>query len=225
MNAGGDNRRVKLAAAGLGLAYAVSAVILLLVEPRMGFRHMLDFWNPELVVPALSSTAWLVSDLCHLASGVLLLVLADSPAAAAPCGTSRLVSIFGQVAGAVFVLLAMIDRAGAWLPSMVVGPQMLDTLAVGFIATRLGVLFAALFFLGGFIALTAWHGRRALPAWFLVLSVIVAAAALVFAIVPMPIPVALAIWAFALAWVWPSMQPVDEPINGNQDADSDVETK
>jgi hypothetical protein len=194
-------RQISWLAVGLGTAYAASAVILLVVEPGMGFRGFQDFWKPDLVVPALTSTAWLISDLCHLLSGALLIVLAASlrQPAASP---SRLLPMLGLAAGMTFVLVAMIDRAAAWLPHMVVQPVMLATLAVGFVATRTGILLAALFFLGGFIAAIAWVGRRRLPVWFVILSFAVAIMAMGFVLVPTPVPLALSAWAFALAWVW-----------------------
>jgi len=103
-------------AAGLGVSYTVGAGIFLVVEPTMGFRTFDDFWNPALVVPALTSYAWLVSDLCHLASGVLLVLLAASLGDATQKG-SRLISVLALCAGTTFVLLAMLDRAAALLPA------------------------------------------------------------------------------------------------------------
>lgn len=186
---------------GLGASYTVGAAILLFVEPGMGFRSFADFWNPDLVVPALGSAAWLVSDLSHLVNGTLLLVLVAS------LGTpttplTRLVSTSGVAAGSTFVLLAMLDRAAAFLPALVTDSGRLATLAVGFIATRAGVLFAALFLLGGFMLALSVAYRRDLPRWFVVLSFIAGIAAIGFLLVPTPMPVALAVWAFALAWVW-----------------------
>jgi hypothetical protein len=96
--------RIRWLALGLGASYAVGAGILLLVEPGMGFRSFADFWNPDLVVPALTSTAWLANDLYHLVSGTLLLVLAASLTASND-PLSRLVPMLGLAAGATFILL------------------------------------------------------------------------------------------------------------------------
>lgn len=188
-------------AAGLGVSYTVGAGIFLVVEPTMGFRTFDDFWNPALVVPALTSYAWLVSDLCHLASGVLLVLLAASLGDATQKG-SRLISVLALCAGTTFVLLAMLDRAAALLPARVTDASTLATLAIGFIATRVGVLFAGLFLLGGVIGATAVAYRNHLPRWFGILSLLVALAAMGFTLVPTPIPLLLAAWAYALSWVW-----------------------
>lgn len=192
--------RIRYIAAGLGACYAVAASIALFVEPRMGFRGFEDFWNPALVVPALTSSAWLIGDSCHLASGTLLLILAASPGAS-DRKLSGLVPVFAVAAGTAFVLVAMIDRAAALLPSRVTDAAMLDVLAVGFIATRSGVLIAAIFLLGCFVIAFAVHRRRTLPRWFVALSLVIGAIAAAFVLVPAPIPVALAVWAFALASV------------------------
>lgn len=188
-------------AVGLGACYATGAAILLFVEPGMGFRSFADFWNPDLVVPALESTAWLIGDLCHVTSGVLLLLLVATLGVSTN-RLSRLARTLGVVAGATFILMAMIDRAASLLPALVAASDTVASLAIGYVATRLGVLFAALFFLGGFVLALAAANRRDLPRWFVVLSVVVGIAAIGFVVLPTPIPVALAVWAFALAWVW-----------------------
>lgn len=192
--------RTRWVAVGLGSCYTVAAGIMLLVEPGMGFHTFADFWNPDLVVPALSTAGWLISDLCHLGSGTLLMIFAASLAAPGDA-LSRLVRNLGIAAGTAFVFVAMIDWAARSLPTLVPDPAELATLSVGYIATRVGVLFAGAFLLGSFVVAFALEHRHGLPRWFVVLSVIVGASAIVFFLVPSPMPVALAVWAFAVAWV------------------------
>lgn len=192
--------RTRWVAVGLGACYTVAAGIMLFVEPGMGFRSFADFWNPDLVAPALSTTAWLISDLCHLGSGTLLMIFAASLTAPGDA-LSRLVRNLCIAAGTAFVLVAMIDWAARSLPALVADPAELATLSVGYIATRVGVLFAGAFLLGSFVVAFALEHRHGLPRWFIVLSVIVGASAVVLFVVPSPMPVGLAVWAFALAWV------------------------
>jgi|GEM_PF-6539610 len=193
---------VRLLATGLGASYSVIASIQLLFEPSMGFHRFVDFWNPTLVLPALTSIAWWVSDLCHLVNGLLLLFLA----AALHVFTRTVQRAAGNLAlaaGCVFVLLAMLDRAATLLPLAVPDSASLELSVVSYVATRTGVLFAGLFFLGAFVCTLAWSHRSELPFWFKLLSALVGTAAIAFALFPTPIPLVLALWAFALASVWP----------------------
>ena len=183
----------------LGVSFAIGATILITIEPEMGFSTMADYWNPELVVPALNSIPWLVSDVCHMLNGILLIILSSTFATAH--GTlASLLRASGTVSGAFFVLVAMLDRVGARMPELIQDPETLSVLSIAFISTRMGALLAAVFTLGGFIVLMSAESLRErwYAAWFSYFGFVVGALAIVFFVLPSPIPIPLSLWAIAL---------------------------
>ena len=186
------------AAAGLAISYGVGSFVMLAVEPGMGFRSVADYFDPLLLVPALDSVAWLVSDVCHLVNGCLIAVLGVTLAGTASAA-HRLTRITAAGAAILFILLAMLDRAAAGLPALVADNELRSTIALAFVSARMGVLFAAVCIAGAFtISVTAI--LRDAPVAHRVTGYAVGAAAFGFWLVPTPIPVLLAVWSASVAW-------------------------
>ena len=60
----------------LALAFIAVSVVLLFVEPGMGFAGVADSFDPAKVLLGAASSAWLVGDLIYLGFGVALVYLA-----------------------------------------------------------------------------------------------------------------------------------------------------
>lgn len=180
----------------LAFAFLCHSIVLLVVEPAMGFREFSDFFDLEKVIPALSSRAWYVGNIMHVAIGFGLLLLA-SGIHSASIPRAVLTASFGFAAAPLFVVIGMSGFVGDQLVGLLVDNAERDAALLGLIGARTMMLYAAVAVFGGMI-LAISAPSDFMPRWLRLLGLPAGIAALIFAIVPTPIPLILFIWSAAL---------------------------
>ena len=186
----------------LAIAFFCHSIVLLVLEPAMGFREFSDFFDLEKIVPALSSMAWNVSNLMHVLVGFALLLLASgirSNDATQPL----LATAFSLTAAPLFVVIGMSGFVGDQLVGLLDNSVERDAALLGLVVgARTTVLYAAVALFGGLV-LTISARNDLTPRWLRFLGIPVGIAGLGFAFLPTPIPLLLFIWAaafFACSW-------------------------
>jgi len=182
-----------IAGAFLALGFGAVSVILLFVEPGMGFAQVADFFDPAKVLTGAASLAWLSEDLIYLGFGVALGFLAVQ-------SDDRYLRASGLVAATLFFLIGNLGRVLAVLPDLIAEPGQLHAAVLGLLPVRLAALRTCVFALGIF----AWRTTRepasegnGTRAW-RSLGYVVLGGAIVFLFVFIPVPLLFAVWA---AWL------------------------
>ncbi len=181
----------------LALGFLFVAIVMLFVEPGMGFAGPADFFDPVKVLRGAATVVWAVEDVIYLGFGIALVYLALR-------SDDRWLRAAGIAAGVLLVLVANLSRVLALLPGYIDDPVRLDAAASGLLPVRFAALRTGVLALGLF----AWRttrgpadGGREAGLWrgfgYLVL---VGAAA--FNFVFFPVPLLFTIWA-----VWYAIRP------------------
>jgi hypothetical protein len=84
-------RGTSIAAAFLAIGFGFISLVLLVIEPRMGFATLADYFDPSKVFAAAASPAWILGDIVYIGFGVALAYLAVT-SADAPLGAAGLVA-------------------------------------------------------------------------------------------------------------------------------------
>ena len=172
------------------------SVILLFLEPAMGFKNMADFFDLAKVVPALGSAAWFVSNMLHIALGTTLLLFQSE--LRQPDATRRDFAADCCLAAApLFVVVGMSGFVGeALLNIMQANSAGRDAALYGLLAVRTMVLIAGVALLGLMILSVSLRKNMA-KSWLRLLGLPIGLAALLFVLVPTPAPVLLFVWFLA----------------------------
>ena len=185
-----------IGSATLSFAFLLHSVILLILEPAMGFQEFADFFDLEKIIPALNSGAWLVGNLMHVLTGFGLLFLAAG-VASLDIQRPGASAAFGFAAAPLFVIIGMSGFVGQQLVGLLADTAQRDAALLGMIiGSRTMILYAAIALFGGMILMLSAQPRR-LPLWLRLYGVIAGVAALVFALFPTPIPLILFLWCVA----------------------------
>lgn len=184
--------RGTLAASFVAVGFVAISVILLFVEPGMGFSSFPDYLDPDKVIPASTSLVWLAGDLVYLGSAIAFVVMGSE-------SEDRVVTGAALTAAVFFVLVASLDRILAQLPQAVPEREHLEAAVLGLIVTRFGALKVVV----TAVAVFAWRstaGERWGPVWRGAGLVLLASAA-AFIFVFLPMPVVFALWFTSFAFV------------------------
>ncbi|MCB1120118.1 MAG: hypothetical protein KJT03_01105 [Verrucomicrobiae bacterium] len=183
------------AAVCLALSFAAISLILLVVEPRMGFTETADYFNPVKLQAASTSGVWLTGDILYLLMGLALAGLAWFY----PNLYTRTSAI---LAGTGFILLACFGRSLAMLPANYYNPQVVPPAILGIVTVRFAVLKATVLITAFFAWRTTVPNRgekiRGVPTR--LFGYVILIAGITFVFVFLPLPILFTIWAIWLAF-------------------------
>ena len=182
-----------IAAAYLAVGLAMVVVVMLVLEPAMGFTSVGDYMDPAKVAAHAASTPWLLVDLFYLSLFVPILAIARR--------SEDRGLLWAGVAGALgFFLVASIDRVAAQLPSLVSDVETRRVALMALLPVCLAVLKTAAMAL----ALFAWRttcdgeGGGLLDRAWRGMGYLVLATGVLFVFVFVPAPVVFFVWAALL---------------------------
>jgi hypothetical protein len=179
-----------IAASFLALGFAIVSFIFLVIEPRMGFSELSDFFDPAKVLSAVGSPAWFVGKVIYLGFGVALQYLAFS-------SNDRYLRASGLIAAVGFVFIASLGRVLDQLPTFIGDDSQLQVAVLGFLPVRLAALRTTVLALGVF----AWRSTRdhepgeTSSAVWRGFGYLVLAASATFLFVLIPVPLVFTVWA------------------------------
>lgn len=181
----------------LAVAFFGHSIVLLVLEPAMGFREFGDFFDLGKIVPALSSAAWRLGNVLHLLVGFGLLFFgsglrsADAPA-------PKMAAACAFAAAPLFMTVGMTGIVGDQLVDLLADAAERDAALLGLLlGARTALLYAAVALLGGMLIALSLEASW-LPRWLRIAGAAVGVAALSFAALPMPVPLFLLAWSAAL---------------------------
>jgi hypothetical protein len=182
-----------IGSASLSIAFLLHSVVLLVLEPAMGFTEFSDFFDLDKIIPALGSAGWMIGNFMHVLAGMGLLFLA-SGVRSAGISRSSVTAGFGLAAAPLFVIVGMSGFVGRQLLGLLTDPGERDAALLGMIlGSRTMVLYAAIALMGGMmLLLSAQIGL--IPRWFRIYGIFAGAAALAFPFIPTPIPLIFLVW-------------------------------
>ena len=177
-------------------AMLISSIVLLFLEPAMGFKSFADFFDLQKVIPALSSWAWRIGNVAHLINGFGLLFL-SAGVRSLSLQQSVTISSFGLAAAPLFVVIGMSGFVGDQLVHLLADESERDAALLGLIiGARTAVLYAAVALFGAMVLAISADTEFA-PRWLRILGIPIGAAGLLFVFLPSPMPVVLLIWSVA----------------------------
>jgi hypothetical protein len=176
----------------LVIGFGFISLVLLVIEPRMGFATVADYFDPSKVFAASAAAPWILGDIFYLGFGVALVYLAVT-------SVDEYLRAAGLVAAAGFFLVGCLDRVAASIPVFVGDTNQQEAALIGLLSVRLAVLRTSVFSLG----IVAWRttvtkaGRAQGSVLWRGLGLLVLAVSVAFVFVFLPVPVVFAVWA---AW-------------------------
>ena len=193
-----------VAASFLALGFVAISVILVAIEPGMGFAGPADYFDPAKVLVGIKSLAWLLGDLIYLGFSVALAYLALGPLSVGTLSggsDDRYLRASGLAAAVAFLFIASLGRTLAQLPFFISDSGRLEAAVLGLTAVRFGALKTMVVALGVF----AWRTTRASEAeagsavrpgalW-RGFGYLILVASVVFVFVFVPVPLLFAVWA------------------------------
>ena len=185
-------RGTSIAAAFLAIGFGFISLVLLVIEPRMGFATLADYFDPSKVFAAADSPAWILGDIVYIGFGVALAYLAVT-SADAPLRAAGLMAAVG------FFLVGCLGRVAGGITGFVAATNQEEAALLGLLSVRLAVLRTSVFSLG----IVAWRttvteaGRGPGPVLWRGFGLLVLAASIAFVFVFLPVPLLFAVWA---AW-------------------------
>lgn len=189
-----------------GIALLIAAiwlghsVILLFLEPGMGFHELADYFDLARVVPALGSIVWFVSNTLHVAMGVALLFFQS---ALRQAGNKRhlLAADAGIVTAPLFVVVGMSGFVGQHLVEILrTDRAALDASLYGLLAVRTYIMTGAIALYGLMVVAISLRADN-VAVWMRALGTVVGLAGIVFVLIPLPVPVLFLAWSVAFS-VW-----------------------
>lgn len=182
------------AASFLAAGFAFVTFTFVVLEPRMGFTELADFFDPTKVFAAARTAAWIVEDVVYFGCGVALVHLGLS-------SDDRYARTSGIVAGVCLFVVGCMGRVIGGLPDLVADAGQRNAAVLGILSARLAVLRTTVFAAGvlawrtslqsvarGGVAI-AWRG----------LGVLMLVGCTVFLFVFVPVPLLITAWAAWLA--------------------------
>ncbi len=174
----------------------ISSVVLLVLEPNMGFTSFADFYDLQKVVPALSSWEWRIGNVAHLLDGFGLLFL-SSGIRTMKLQRSAIISSIGLAAAPLFIVIGMSGFVGDQLISLLADESERNAALLGLImGSRTMVLYAAVSLFGAMVLAFSAENQFG-PRWLRILGVPVGLCGLLFVFFPTPVPAILLIWSAA----------------------------
>ncbi len=191
-----QQRHILVGAILLAVTMTGHSINLLVIEPRMGFREISDFFDMELVLAASGSVAWFTGNVLHVVAGIgMLFLYSGFGADAKPEPT--LARPIALAAAPLFVVVGLSGFVLDSLSDLLPEPSARDAAIYGLLATRTALLGGAVALFGFLIAAICLE-RHVVAGWLRILGIPVSVAAIVFLLVPTPIPALLAIWSVGL---------------------------
>ena len=178
-----------VAASFLALGFVAISLILVAIEPGMGFTGPADYFDPSKVLIGSESLVWLLGDLIYLGFSVALAYLALG-------SDDRFLRASGLAAAVTFLLIASLGRTLAQLPILISDKGRLEAAVLGLAAVRFGTLKTMVVALGTFAWRTTREGAAGVgsAAW-RGLGYLLLAASATFVFVFIPIPLLFTVWA------------------------------
>lgn len=200
----------------LALDFLFHTILLLFVEPLMGFKGMGDYFDADLLMPALGSVQWQISNAFHMTAGILIPIIGIS---IVETSKSLLQATFNKVATFCGVLFFIVGISGfaALNATNWLDPEKLEIALTGFSIFRYTFLLAAVVCLSIFIIILSWIGKKhnLFPGWFTYFSYLIAIALLAFIFIPLPVPLILFVWStlFGIIMITKKKNTVHQPNN------------
>jgi hypothetical protein len=168
----------------------------------MGFHGMKDYFDTPLLVPALSSIEWQVSNALHMLGG---LSVAAIGIAFSNNSTNAILQPGKSIALCCGILFFIVGVSGftALNATHWLADEELRIALTSFIMFRYTLLTSAIASLGIFIAVVGWAGTNSnfFPGWFSYFSYATSIACIAFLFILLPIPLILFIWSAAFGIV------------------------
>lgn len=168
------------------------SVILLAIEPGMGFRGVADYFDLEKVVPASSSTAWNLSNLSHLVQGGALLILCTAYRSSSNASKTT-IAMLALVAAPLSMVVGLSGFVLEFLVHLLPDGAARDASLYGLLATRTTLLVTVVAILG-LLFLTFSLSRELVASWLRLLGLPIGVAAILFVFYPTPMPLLLFVW-------------------------------
>lgn len=176
--------------------YGYHCILLLYVEPQMGFGSMADYFDPELLRTGLATVPWYLSNFLHIMGGFGLALLGFAlriPGQRLKAGLQDILALFS---GLLFFVVGISGFAG-YNSTLWISDGLLQPVMAGWAIFRYTILLAAVVATAFFIGLLGYstHKYFNLPKWFSFCSYGIAALLCLFLLFPIPAPLLLFCWS------------------------------